>query len=301
MNDDRWVVMNPTSGTADHHEAVRREAAERGYVVRETEREEHAEELAREAVETGAERLGVAGGDGTFHEVVTGLLDAEGLDDVTVGVLPAGTANIFASTVGIEGVSHGFEVLETGREVRMDLGVADGEPFAISCIAGLPAIASVSTSSELKERFGALAFVVEGLREAASFDGLHVGLTAVAEGEETTWEGEAICLLVGNLRKFAKRGGQANAEDGLLDVVVIEQMARTDIVSEAISQRVLGRDTEHVRHVHASQLEIEGHDGEPIDFSLDGELSSREHVQMHARPRALRVAVGPDYESEPSD
>ena len=295
----RWLVLNPTSGTADHIDQVRRLAVGRGYRIEETEHEAHAMALAREAVADGVDLLAVAGGDGTLHEVIQGLVDADALDEVTLGVLPAGTENIFATNVGVTDIEHGFELLERGERRRIDVGFAGDEPFVMSCIAGLPADASVATSGELKERFGSLAFVIAGIQEVASFDGLDIELSAVSNGEETTWSGEALCALVGNVRRFAKQGGQANAEDGLFDVVIIERMPGSDLVAEAVAQRLLGQDTEHVLHVRASQLEIDGQHGEPIDFSLDGEPSSHERLVLHSRPRALTVCVGPEYDPEP--
>lgn len=298
---DRWLVLNPTSGTADHVDHVRSLAAERGYRVEETEGEGHAVELAATAVDRDVDVLGVAGGDGTLNEVVRGLVAADGLDDVTVGVVPTGTENLFAQNVGVTDVEQAFDVLDVGERRRIDLGVADDTPFVISCVAGLTAEASISTSSELKERFGSLAFAITGVQEATDFDGLHIDLTAVSNGEETTWEGEALGALVGNVRQFAREGGQANVEDGLFEVVVIEQMPPSRAVAEAAAHRVFGRDTEHVHHFRASQVTLDGLDGDPINFSVDGEPSRHDRLVLHDRPKTLSVCVGPGYDPDPSD
>lgn len=295
------LILNPTSGSANHIDQVRRLAADRGYTIHETEHEEHAIALAREAVADDVDLIAVVGGDGTVHEVLQGLVEADALNEVTLGVLPAGTENIFATNIGIMDIEHGFEVLEQGERRRIDIGIAGDEPFVMSCIAGLPADASVATSGELKEHFGSLAFVIAGVQEMATFDGLHIELSAVSNGEEMRWTGEALCALVGNVRRFAKQGGQANVEDGLFDVVIIERMPGNDLVAETVAQRILGQDTEHVLHMQASQLEIDGQHGESIDFSLDGELSVHEQLVLYARPQTLTVCVGPEYNSGPTD
>ncbi|WP_101297114.1 diacylglycerol/lipid kinase family protein [Halegenticoccus soli] len=295
------LILNPTSGTADHIEEVRRLATILGYRIEKTEAEAHAVELAKAAAAENVELLAVAGGDGTIHEVVQGLVEAEALGDVTLGVIPVGTANLFATNIGIRSIEQGFDALETGERRRIDVGMAKGEPFVMSCIAGLPATASVATTSELKRRFGTFAFVIAGVQEATAFVGLHIELTAVSNGEAITWDGEALCALVGNVRRFTKQGGQANVEDGLFEVVIIEQMPASDLVVEATAQRLLGQDTEHVLHVQASQLEIKSLDSEPIEFSLDGERRTHERLALHTRPQALTVCVGPGYESAPSE
>ncbi len=318
---DRRLVLNPISGTADHAERVHRLADERGYTVVETEHEGHATELAAEAVDTGADLLAVAGGDGTLHEVLRGLngdgdgdgvgegrtpadgrtattADDDALEGVTLGVIPTGTENLFAANVGIEGIEHGFEVIETGERRRVDVGMANGEPFAMSCIAGLLADASVSTSPEMKERFGSLAFVISGVEEVTEFDALDLDVRAVVDDEEFRWTGQALCVLVGNVRKFVHEGGQANVEDGLFDVVIAERMPPSSLAAETIAHRLLGRDTEHVDHLRASRLELSSDEG-PITFSADGELARYDELELHARPQALEVCVGPEYEPDP--
>ncbi|MFD1512078.1 diacylglycerol/lipid kinase family protein [Halomarina rubra] len=295
----RWLVLNPTSGSADHTDHVRSLAEERDYHVEETQGEGHATDLATIAADEGVNLLAVAGGDGTLHEVVAGLAAADALDRTTVAVVPVGTENIFATNIGIRDAEHAFDVVETGARRRVDVGMADGEPFVMSSIAGLVADASVSTSSELKERFGSLAFLANGVQEAASFDGLHIDLTAISNGEEVTWSGDALCALVGNSRRFVEEGGQADLEDGLLEVVVIEHMPAGSIVAEAFIQRVLGRTTDNVFHTQAAQLEISSTDGDPIGFSLDGESRYHDRLAIHTEPLALRVCVGPEYTVSP--
>ncbi|WP_255196156.1 diacylglycerol/lipid kinase family protein [Halorarius litoreus] len=162
---DSWVVLNPTSGTGDHVGDVRRAADERGYTVRETTHEGHAVTIAEEAAAAGVDRVAVSGGDGTVTEVVDGLTAAAALDDVSLGVLPTGTENLFATALGVTEVTHGFDLLDDGRRRRIDVGFADDRPFVVSCISGIPAAISTAASSDLKERFGSMAFVVAGLRE----------------------------------------------------------------------------------------------------------------------------------------
>jgi diacylglycerol kinase (ATP) len=296
----RRLVLNPASGTADHMNEVRSLAGDREFPIAETEDAEHAIALGEEAAKDGVDLLAVAGGDGTVNEVIQGLVRTDALDRVTLGVIPTGTENLFATYMGIRGVEHAFSVLENGERRQIDLGIAGDIPFVTSCIAGLPADASVTASDELKRRFGSLAFVISGVQTVAEFDGLHVAVSAVSNGEEVTWTGTTLCVLIGNCRRFVRQGGQANVEDGLFDVVIIEEMPASNTVAEAMAHRLLGQDTEHVTHLQARQVEIEGLDGETIDFSLDGELSSYTSLVAHTRPHGLTVCVGPEYEPDPA-
>ncbi|WP_367175912.1 diacylglycerol/lipid kinase family protein [Haloarcula rubripromontorii] len=294
----RRCILNPVSGDGEHADYVPRLMEARGFEVYETEAAGDAVELGREAGRAEASEVAVCGGDGTVNEVVRGLDDADHLSDVTLSVIPTGTANLLAGNVGIRDVEHGVEVADTGAKRTVDVGVAGGEPFLVSCIAGLPADASVSTPSDLKERFGTLAFLLTGAQEALRFDGLDIDIEAVGEDGPFTWSGEATCLLVGNARKFVAEGGQADMEDGLLDVAIVEQMPTGNLVAEAIGQRLLTLDTDGVTHVRADEITVDGHD-EPLRFSRDGELSTHETLSLSVRERALTLRVGGSYEPNP--
>ena len=296
----RRVIMNPVSGGGDHVPTVRRLAERHGYSVVETEAAGDGAALARAAAGDGVEVLAACGGDGTIQEVVEGLVEADALETVRFGVVPAGTANIFASDIGVRGIEHGFELLEAGEVRDIDVGLADGVPFIKSCIAGLTADTSAATTSDMKERFGPLAFVITGVQQATNFEGIALDIDAATDEGERTWSGEALAVLVGNARRFAKELGQANVEDGLFEVTLIEQMPPSEAVAEAIAQQLLGLDTEHVTRLKAERIDIESRTG-TVDFSLDGEIYSRDRLTLAVRPAALSVCVGPDYDPAPTE
>jgi YegS/Rv2252/BmrU family lipid kinase len=291
----RRCIINPVSGSGEHAEYVPRLLEARGFDVVETSGEEDAVRLAMEAGLEEVSELAVVGGDGTVNEALRGLAAAEHLEDVTLSVVPAGTANILAENVGIRDVEHGVKVADTGEVRTVDIGMADEQPFVVSCIAGLPADASTAADSDMKKRFGTLAFLVTGAQEVVQFDGLNIRLET-AEGD--VWDGEALCVLVGNARKFVEKGGQSNMEDGLFDVAVVEQMPPGNIVAEGLSHRLLGQQTDGVEHFQTSELRVASEEG-PITFSRDGELSTHEELLLFAKPKALDLRVGPTYEPTP--
>ena len=293
----RRAVLNPVSGTGDHADYTARLLEARGFAVDRTEGPGDALRLGREAGERGVSELAVCGGDGTVNEVLRGLAAADHLGETTVGVVPCGTANILAGNIGIRDVRHGIEMADSGTVRDADIGIADGEPFAVSCIAGFPADASLAATGELKEQFGTLAFVITGAQEALGFEGVEIQLDATVADGTQTWHGEATCVLVGNARKFIEEGGQADMEDGYFDVAVVEHMPTGNLVAEAIGHRVLGQGTEGVTHIRASDLTVSG--PEPITFSRDGELATHESLHLECRPRTLSLRVGPDYDPEP--
>ncbi|AEH39156.1 diacylglycerol/lipid kinase family protein [Halopiger xanaduensis] len=293
-NPERRLVLNPTSGDGDHVERVRRLAAEYGFPVVETERAGHATELAEAAAADGVDLLAACGGDGTVNEVVRGLVAADALEDVTLCVIPTGTANIYASGLGIDSVRDGFDAARRGDVRRLDLGTADGEPFVMSAIAGLPAAASVAASGGLKSRLGELAFAVEGIRTVREFDGLQASVAVRTDDGAYVWRGEALCLLIGNLRRFVGGNEPANAEDGRLEVTIVDRVSPTDAIAGAI-ERLVRRESSRVATIEATAVEVVALDDVPIEFSLDGEPQTHDAVEIGVRPGALRVCVGADY------
>lgn len=296
---ERVVVLNPESGDADHAVRVRSLAADRGYRVSETHGAGDAIEIAREAAMSGASLVAAAGGDGTVNEVVSGLVEADAADRVTLCVVPTGTGNNFATNIGVEGIDQAFELIDSGETRTVDLGVADGRVFVNSCIAGLTAEASAETSSAAKARFGVVAYVISTLRLASEFEGLGLHVET-SEAGERVWSGDAAFVLVGNGRRFPGKGStQANMEDGLLDVTIIEDRPTLDLVGDAAFRRLLNAESSSITRLTTPGLVFTTTQDEPVSYSLDGEIVSTNRLEVSVRPQALRLRVGEAYDPSP--
>ncbi|WP_435175801.1 diacylglycerol/lipid kinase family protein [Halorussus sp. AFM4] len=297
---DSVLVLNPVSGNGDHREQVRGLADGAGFTVLETREPSEAVAFGRLAAAAGAERVVAAGGDGTINEVARGLDAADAFGEVTFGVVPTGTGNNFASNLGIESVEHAFELLADGERRRIDVATADGELFLNSCIAGLTAEASASTSPELKGRLGVLAYVLNGLRTLREFDALPLAVDADCPAADRTWSGEALMVLVGNARRFPAEGrAQSDCEDGLLEATIVERTPPADLLQETAIHRLFGDETEHVTTLQASELRVEVRRDEPVGFSFDGETSSHGSLTMATGEKTVELPVGENYEPTP--
>jgi len=298
--DELVIVLNPRSGSADHVDAVEKRAAIRGYDVRETTHEGHALELARIAAQDGRQQVVAAGGDGTLNEVIRGIAAADALDSVTVGVIPCGTGNNFATNVGIADIDEAFTVLEEGERRRLDLGWAGDRPFINSCVGGLTADASAETDPELKSQLGVLAYVLTTLQTVSRFDGLELSISVWdGEASEPVWNGNAACVLIGNGRRFAHAGSQqANVEDGLLNLTIVEAAPSIELVGDRLQERLFGTDGEHITRLLASAIELDL--DESTSLSLDGEMIEYDALSVDVDRQALRFPVGRTYEPAPT-
>ncbi|MCT9097708.1 diacylglycerol kinase family protein [Haloarchaeobius sp. HME9146] len=295
---DCILVLNPKSGGGKRADQTRRLADEHGYRVWESTGRGETYELARDAVSEDASLVVAAGGDGTLNEVVRGVDDAGGLDSTTLGVVPAGTGNNFADRLGIQGIEHSFQLLESGRRRRIDLGVANGRLFVNSCVGGLTADSSVATTPEFKKRWGVLAYVINTMREYRDFEGLDIDVHD--ENGAELYAGEAIGVLVGNGRRFVGEPGvQANMEDGMLNIVVIEDRPARSLASDEAIRRFLRRDRDHLTRLLAPEMHLTVHGDEPRHFSLDGEGLSTTELKARSRPQCLRFCVSKTYQPRP--
>jgi diacylglycerol kinase (ATP) len=139
------VILNPYSGRYTGRKRwpaakAALEAAGVAYELAITERPDQARDLARAAASAGCSPIIVAGGDGTVGEVVNGLADAaaDGQPLGPIGILPVGTANDIADTLGIpRDLAAAARVLAQGRARSIDVGEVNGRLFVNNSAIGL--------------------------------------------------------------------------------------------------------------------------------------------------------------------
>lgn len=120
-----------------------------------------ARRLAAEARTGGAERILVAGGDGTLNEVANGLCGSE----LPVAFLPMGTVNVFALETGIPlQLEAACRLALAGQPRRISMGRINGESFLLMASAGWDAEAVARLRPALKRRIGRLAYGVSALQ-----------------------------------------------------------------------------------------------------------------------------------------
>lgn len=216
------VVVNPVKvgDLAALRRVVEGELAAAGWPAPrwyETTPEDPGRGQTKQALADGAAVVFAAGGDGTVRTCVTELAGT----DAALAVLPAGTGNLLATNLGLpDDPRAGVQVVvELGRR-RLDVGVVEGEGFAVMAGMGLDARMLDDASETLKDRAGPIAYVVSALRNVRGrsmdvelrLDGaqpLHVHARSVVVGN------------VGRLQGGIRLLEAAEPDDGLFDVAVI--------------------------------------------------------------------------------
>jgi diacylglycerol kinase family enzyme len=106
-------------------------------------------------------------------------------------------------------------------------------------------------------------------------------------------------LLVGNGRRFpGERMRQANMEDGLVNVVIIEDAPTLDYLTRGAADKLLRRRASHLTRLKTAHLHVT-HGGEPVTVSLDGEMIDVSELTVDSDPGAMRFHVGPGYDPDP--
>jgi diacylglycerol kinase (ATP) len=161
------VIHNPTSGRGQREGLLPRVLAALAGAgadvhLRATAKRGDAEAIARAESEAGFDAVVVAGGDGTIAEVVNGLGPAA----APLGIIPLGTANVFAAEIGLKRrIDNMVQTILNGESRIVYTGRANGRRFLIMAGAGLDAEVVEKLPPELKRRFGKLAYVIETVRQ----------------------------------------------------------------------------------------------------------------------------------------
>ena len=246
-----------------------------------------------ELVDQGVDLLFVWGGDGTVQRAIDAVVGKP----VTLAILPAGTANLLATNLGLpEDLEACVRIGLDGSRRGLDVGKVNGEHFGVMAGAGLDAMMIRAADAGLKERVGRIAYVWTGAKS--------VRLDPVAmsiEVDGRRWfDGEASCVLLGNVGDVL--GGlsvfpDAVPDDGYLDIGVVTadgawEWARTlgravvgDVSASPFVETTTGRSFE-IRLASSMPYQLDG-----------GDRKATKKLKVKVKPSAITVCVP---EGEPS-
>jgi YegS/Rv2252/BmrU family lipid kinase len=282
------LIVNPVAGGGRPARSLPRVQAElraRGFEQRfeYTKSLGHARELAREAAAAG--EVAVAfGGDGLISAVAGALSDSDGV----VGILPGGRGNDICRVLGIPlKPVPACGVLASGVVRRLDLGEADGRTFAGIASCGFDSVVNRIANETTVVR-GSPVYGLALLRALPSWQaaGFEVSLDG---GEVRRFTGYSVAAA--NSRQFGggmRLAPDASLTDGLLDVVIIEDMSKRRFLRLAPTV-FSGR---HLRYREVSVLRArEVHIGatEPFTLYADGEAIASLPVTVRVLPAAVRM------------
>ena len=285
------VVFNPATGGGEGDERKRDtlgalEGAGVEVLWLETTPEDPGQGLTAKAVAEGVELVMAQGGDGTVMACVTGLAGTE----VPLAVLPGGTGNLLATNFDIPSDLEGaVEVALEGDRVRLDVAAMDDDRFVVMGGIGFDAAMLRDADPRLKERLGAVAYVLSGfkhLRRRVTRFRLRL--------DDLTLERTGQGVLIGNLGRL--QGGlplmpDARPDDGLLDVAVLQTRTVLDWLALAVRGLTRRRDKDpQLELFQARRVEIRCDRPQPVERDGDP-AGERDHLVVEVVAHALTLCV----------
>jgi diacylglycerol kinase (ATP) len=249
-------------------------------------------ETVRHVLDDGSEYglLILGGGDGSVSSVVDFLAH----HDVVLGLLPLGTANDFARTLGIPSDIEGAcQTIAGGKVVDVDLGLAGDNYYVNVASVGLGVEATRALSPWMKKSTGPLAYPVAAIKAFLNHQPFTARLT-FPDGDHEPVEYERLLqVAVGNGRFYG--GGmvvapESGIDDRRLDIYAIELGRRRDLIG--IARYLRSGDfirEEGVSHFRTERVRLET--GPDLPTNIDGEVVTCTPQNFSVDHNALKVLV----------
>ncbi|HEY0113070.1 MAG TPA: diacylglycerol kinase family protein [Allosphingosinicella sp.] len=239
----------------------------------------------REAVRSGAPMVIVGGGDGSLSSVVDEVVER----DCVFALLPLGTANSFARTLGVPlDLDGAIRTIATGRRRRIDLGMIDDDYFANCAAMGLSPMIGEGIPHNLKRYLGRLGYLIWATWCLIRFHAFRV--TVKGEGiDETLWATE-VRIANGGHHGGVELIESAEVDSGQIVVQAVVGRRASSLVWDWFAKywKLPTRDRT-TREFHGARLTIETRPRQRI--SIDGEVVARTPVVAQVAECAIEVVV----------
>jgi diacylglycerol kinase (ATP) len=255
----------------------------------------HAFQIGRDAASQGYERILTVGGDGTPFEVVNGLFtEGRPRQAIELGMIPAGTGNSFLRDIGQLSWRQAVDNILSGRRRKVDLveihyarDKREVRQYYLN-ILGVGLIADIlKLTNEKLKCFGSLGYSLAVLMRLVK--GMRNRMLLTIDGEQIEVRDSALVIsnskYTGGRMKIAP---MADTQDGLVDMVIFQEVNRRDILS--IFSRVFkGTHVNHpkVKTFRAAEIAI---DSCPQELLMaDGELLGLTPLRLKVLPSELTI------------
>lgn len=259
--------------------------------------------LARQAVQENMDSIIIVGGDGSINKALPGLVGTE----TALGILPAGTSNVWAQELGLPGLSltrwsaleESAHRLAHGSVQSVDVGLCNDKYFLLWAGIGLDAfiVHRIEPRKQWQKNFTIVRYAADVVWSASRWSGINLRVITndhIVEGQFMLAEVSNIRLYAGGLATLSP---QAVLDDGLMELWLFDGTSLEHILQQAWSlwsgQHV---NSNRVQCLPFQKIRMES--DSPIYIQMDGEPEiGGEHVTIEVLPRLLKVLI-PDQASK---
>ncbi|EKN3560784.1 lipid kinase YegS [Yersinia enterocolitica] len=287
------ILNGKEAGNQDVRNAVRN-LRDEGVIlhVRVTWEQGDAKRYVNEAAVLAVETIIAGGGDGTINEVASALMALPESNRPSLGILPLGTANDFATSCNIPlQIDNALQLAIKGRAVAIDLAqVNDKHYFINMATGGFGTRITTETPEKLKAVLGGASYFIHGLMR---MDTIKADSCEI-RGPGFEWSGDALVIGIGNGRQAG--GGQPLCPDALINdgLLQLRLLIAEELLPALLTSVFSGEKNKNVIETTLPWLEITApHD---ITFNLDGEPLSGKNFRIEVIPNAIQCRLPPNCE-----
>jgi len=240
--------------------------------------------IARTALAKQPDMLILGGGDGTISSLVDHIVGS----DIPLGLLPLGTANSFARTLGIPfDLDEAINIIAAGHRRRIDLGMIDDDYFANSAAIGMSPLIAKTIPHQLKRFGGRAGYALWAAVQSARFEPFRVTVT-VDGGARAILSALEVRIANGSYHGGTRVVEQAKVDSGEIVVQVVEGETHSRLALNWLAT-LAGSDLRHqlTREFRGRAIRIETNP--PLPISIDGEVLARTPVTAKVAPHAIEV------------
>ena len=290
-------IYNPTSGkgrVADGLSTILNTFARTGWLttVYPTQCKGDATQAARE-LGPQFDRVICAGGDGTLSEVVTGLMSLS--HPPLLGYIPFGSTNDCAVNLNLPKVPTQAAIIaaQDGIPRQSDIGKLNGSPFVYVAAFGAFTQVAYETSQDLKNTFGHLAYVMEGLASLPTIAPYHIKVEYDGKVLEDDFYFGMVSnsFSIGGLKLPSKDG--VALDDGLFEVDLVKKPVSLADVSNGFQDLIRQNPSGAGARVHFKASHLTFTCDRPLPWTIDGEFGGESAVNVVENcPKALTIIRG---------
>jgi len=244
-------------------------------------------------VEDEYDAIVAAGGDGTVNEVINKMLEDK--IDIPLGIIPAGTANDFASHLNMPfEFRECFDTIVKGNIKQVDIGKVNERYFINVCAGGLLSTVSHEIDRKFKNTLGKMAYYLKGIEQLPKLKPIPLRITT----KEEMLEEEVYLFLILNSQGaggFTKLAPKATIDDGLLEFVAIKARPLHEIA--ALFVKILQGEhlnDKNIIYLQDDYFKVECTDStyDPHFSDVDGEKGPHLPLEISLEARKLKVFTG---------
>ena len=295
MKRSACLIFNPVAGQSDPEQDLSSIRAllepEIDLDIRLTTPEVDAGQLAQEAVKQGVHTIIASGGDGTLSAAAEALMGTS----IPLGVISRGTANAFASALGIpDTIEAACQTILAGKTKVVDTALCNGKPMVLLVGIGFEAEVVEKADRETKNRLGMLAYILAGVKQLRDFDTFE----ATIETDDRVITVNAAAVTIANAAPPTSILAQGPAgiiyDDGLLDLTVVAPENRAGAIASAyhLLQTALRGDAaerDDIGYMRARRIKVTTNP--PQKVVLDGEIVGTMPIEVECIPGGLTILV----------